>query len=81
MKKPIDVSDGSDLRNHYKVVLYKVDEGELEHTELYYPTYEKAEEIATYLNNTLYGMYSRSERYLVKPHNPHTYVSYRKHRR
>lgn len=77
MKKPLDVTDGTDLRNHYKVVLQKDDEGEIEHTALFYPTKEKANEIAKFLNGTLQGMYKHIQRYIVKPHNPNDYFSYR----
>ena len=77
MKKPFDVADGMDLRNHWKVILYKEDEGEIEHTALFYPTKEKAQEIAAYMNNTLQGMYKQIQKYIVKPHNPYTYVSRR----
>ena len=74
--KPRDIANGKDPRNRWKVVLFKNGEGEIEHTALFYPTKEKAEEIADYLNNTL-GIQKLYQQYVVRPHDPATYVSYR----
>ena len=71
--KPLDVANGGDPRNHWKVVLFQ--KGELlNHTSLYYPTKEKAEEIANYLNKGLNGTISYQQ-YVVKPHNPDNFIS------
>ena len=76
-KQPLDVANGKDSRNHWKVVLFKNGEGVLEHTALFYPTEEKAHEIADYLNSRLTGTLRSYQQYIVKPHNPQFYVSYR----
>lgn len=73
--KPLDVANGKDPRNHWKVVLFKTGEGEIQHTALFYPTKEKAQEIADYINSRLTGTLKYSQQYIVKPHNPDTYVS------
>lgn len=76
-KQPLDVANGKDMRNHWKVVLFKNGEGVLEHTALFYPTQERAIEVADYLNSHLTGMLRSVETYIVKPHNPVTYKSVR----
>lgn len=71
--RPLDVANGGDPRNHWKVVLFKNGEF-LDHTSLYYPTKEKAEEIANYLNKGLNSTISY-QRYVVKPHDPDNFIS------
>ena len=80
MKKPLDVANGKDLRNKYKIYLVKDDEGIVEGTELFYETKEQAIEIANYINNLMSDPLKKNQRYVVDKHNPMTYVSYRSKR-
>lgn len=77
MKKPLDVANGKDLRNKYKIYLVKDDEGKVEGTELFYETKERAIEIANYINNLMPPPLQAIQRYVVEKHNPETYVGYR----
>ena len=80
MKKTLDVANGEDLRNKYKIYLVKDDEGMIEGTELFYESEEKAIEIANYINNLMPAPLQAIQRYVVKKHNPATYVGYRRKR-
>jgi hypothetical protein len=51
--------------------------GRIPGTELFYPTKEKAQEIAAYLNNTMPEPMRFVQEYIVEKHNPETYVRHR----
>ena len=80
MKKPLDVANGKDLRNKYKIYLVKEKEGKIEGTELFYETREKAIEVANYINNLMPKLLQKQQQYVVEKHNPLAYISYRKKR-
>lgn len=64
MNKP-DILDYFDERNKYQIILYKNGEPQPQ-TVLYYTTFEKAQEIADFLNSTLVNSYAFKQKYVVE---------------
>ena len=68
MMKPLDPSNGRDARNKFKVILVKSDVGEVKKSALFYPTREKAREIANFLNELMPKGLMETQVYVVRRH-------------